>query len=118
MGVGAALLLATGLLVEGPPAVSVRAWLIIAWLAAVNTALAFTWWNLSLRRLSAVESAVINTSMPAQIAALAWVFLDEPLGAGEILGILLVTGGVLLASVGRAASDGRAEEDRAGTAGG
>lgn len=98
MGVGAALLLPTGWIAEGAPAVSARAWLIIAWLAVVNTALAFTWWNLSLRRLSALESAVINTSMPAQIAALAWVFLDEPLGPGEIAGVILVTAGVWLAS--------------------
>jgi drug/metabolite transporter (DMT)-like permease len=98
MGTGAAVLLVVGLAGEGLPAVSARAWLIIAWLAVVNTALAFTWWNLSLQRLSALQSAVINTSMPAQIGALAWVFLDEPLGAGEILGIILVTGGVVLAS--------------------
>jgi drug/metabolite transporter (DMT)-like permease len=102
MAVGAVLLLGVGWAVEGLPVVSARAWLIVAWLAAVNTALAFTWWNLSLRRLSALESAVINTSMPVQIAVLAWVFLDEPLGVGEMLGIVLVTGGVVLASAVRA----------------
>ncbi|HUU62194.1 MAG TPA: EamA family transporter, partial [Acidimicrobiia bacterium] len=96
----------------GLPAVSARGWLIVAWLAVVNTALAFTWWNLSLRRLSALESAVINTSMPAQVVALAWVFLDEPLGAGEILGVVLVTGGVVLASVGGAALARRASAAR------
>ena len=115
MGIGAAVLLLGGLLAEGLPAVSRRAWVIIAWLAVVNTALAFTWWNLSLRRLSALESAVINTSMPAQVAALAWVFLDEPLGAGEILGILLVTSGVLLAS---AVAGSRAAGDPGDPAGG
>jgi len=111
MGVGAVVLLVVGWAAEGLPAVSGRAWLIIVWLAVVNTALAFTWWNLSLGRLSAVESAVINTSMPAQIAALAWVFLDEPLGASEILGIALVTSGVLLASMaaGRRAAGGRGD---------
>lgn len=108
MAVGAALLVVTGLGVEGLPSVSARGWLIIAWLAVVNTALAFTWWNLSLRRLSALESAVINTSMPVQIAALAWIFLDEPLGAGEVLGIILVTVGVLLASAGGVALARRA----------
>lgn len=112
MGVGAALLLLTGLLVEGLPTVSVRAWLIVGWLAVVNTALAFTWWNMSLRRLSALESAVINTSMPAQVAVLAWVFLEEPLGAAEILGIILVTAGVVLAATVRAVP-----LDRAGAGG-
>lgn len=45
-----------------------HAWLIIGWPALVNTALAFTLWNLSLRRLSAFESAGINNTMLLQIA--------------------------------------------------
>ena len=104
MAAGAVVLLAAGGGMEGLPAVSARAWLIVAWLAVVNTALAFTWWSLSLRRLSALESAVINTSLPAQIAALAWIFLDESLGAGEMLGVILVTAGVLPASAGAGAA--------------
>ena len=48
-----------------------------------NTALAFTWWNLSLQRLSAVESAGINNTMLIQIGLLAWVFLDEAPGASR-----------------------------------
>ena len=94
MSVGAALLAVVGGAVEGSPSVSLRAWLIIGWLAAVNTALAFTLWNLSLRRLSAVESAGINNTMIIQIAVLAWALLDEPLGVGEVAGIVLVSIGV------------------------
>jgi len=96
MAVGAALLIAAGLVVEGVPVVSLRAWWIIAWLAIVNTALAFTLWNLSLRRLSALESAAINNTMLIQIAILAWIFLDEALGYVEVIGISLVSAGVLL----------------------
>jgi drug/metabolite transporter (DMT)-like permease len=99
MAVGAAILMVAGLVVEGPPAVSARAWLIIGWLATVNTAWAFTLWNLSLRRLTAVESAGINNTMLIQIALLAWLFLDERLGAVELAGIALVTLGVLLAQM-------------------
>ena len=94
MSVGAVALAGAGLALEGLPAVSLRAWLIIGWLAVVNTAVAFTLWNLSLKRLSAVESAGINNTMIIQIAILAWVFLDEPLGAVEVVGILLVSVGV------------------------
>jgi drug/metabolite transporter (DMT)-like permease len=54
MAVGAAILVLVGFTTEGLPTVSLRAWLIIGWLALVNTALAFTLWNLSLRRLSAL----------------------------------------------------------------
>ncbi len=96
MAVGAALLVGAGVAVEGAPVVSLRAWLIIAWLAVVNTALAFTLWNLSLRKLSALESAAINNTMLVQIAILAWIFLDEPLGPGEAAGIVLVSAGVLM----------------------
>jgi drug/metabolite transporter (DMT)-like permease len=96
MAVGAAILIITGVAVEGLPAISSRAWLIIVWLAVINTALAFTLWNLSLRQLSALESAAINNTMLVQIAVLAWIFLDEPLGFSEAIGITLVSIGILL----------------------
>lgn len=96
MAVGAAILITAGTVLEGLPTISPRAWLIIAWLAVVNTALAFTLWNLSLRRLSALESAAINNTMLIQIAVLAWIFLEEPLGISETIGILLVSVGILL----------------------
>lgn len=96
MSVGAAVLLVAGMIVEGMPAVSARAWIIVVWLAVVNTAFAFTLWNLSLRRLAALESAAINNTMLIQIAVLAWLFLDEAPGLPEIAGILLVSAGVFL----------------------
>jgi drug/metabolite transporter (DMT)-like permease len=104
MGVGAMILVGVGLATEGVPAVSLRAWLIIAWLALINTAFAFTLWNLSLRRLSALESAAINNTMLIQIAVLAWLFLDERPGLPEVAGMLLVSFGVFLA---QAAAAGR-----------
>jgi drug/metabolite transporter (DMT)-like permease len=45
MGIGAILLLALGLTTQGLGALTARSWLLIAWLAVVNTALAFTLWN-------------------------------------------------------------------------
>jgi drug/metabolite transporter (DMT)-like permease len=96
MALGAVALLAVSVPIEGWPAVSARAWVIIIWLALVNTAWAFTLWNLSLRKLSALESAAINNTMLIQIAILAWVFLDESLGAGELVGIVLVSIGIVM----------------------
>lgn len=96
MAIGAVVLATVGVALEGVPTVSARAWLLIGWLAVVNTAVAFTLWNLSLRHLSALESAALNNTMLIQIAVLAWIFLDEPLGIGEIVGILMVTLGILL----------------------
>lgn len=92
---GGLLLFGVGLWVEGIPAVSMRGAVVIGWLAVVNTALAFTLWNHSLRHLSATESSVINNTMLVQIALLAWLFLDEPPSLRQAIGILAVTAGVI-----------------------
>jgi drug/metabolite transporter (DMT)-like permease len=63
----------------------------------VNTALAFTLWNRSLQKLSAVESSMINSTMLVQIALLAWVFLGERLGGGDVVGLMLAVVGILMA---------------------
>lgn len=98
MSMGSVLLVIAGVAIEGLPALSVRAWLIVLWLAAVNTALAFTLWNRSLQLLSATESAAINSTMLIQIGLLAWWFLGEVPGALDLLGMLTVSAGVYLAS--------------------
>ena len=96
MACGALLLVVVALATEHLPSISLRAWLIIGWLALVNTAVAFTLWNLSLRRLTAVESSGINNTMLVQIALLAWVFLGESPGWLGWSGVLLVSMGVFL----------------------
>ena len=95
MGVGALVLLGVGLVVEGPPALPVEAWLIIGWLAVINTAFAFTLWNHTLRTLTAVESSVLNNLMLVQIAVLAWLFVGQALDAREVLGLGLAFAGIL-----------------------
>ena len=67
----------------------------------VNTALAFTLWNLTLRELSAVESSIINSTMLIQIAILAWIFLGERITWQEGAGLLLAGAGVLLVQLRR-----------------
>jgi drug/metabolite transporter (DMT)-like permease len=99
MGVGSLGLLGAGVTVQGLPPVSPYGWLIIAWLAVVNTAFAFTLWNLTQRTLSATESSVVNSTMLIQIAVLAWMFLGEPLGLKEVTGLTLATLGVMLVQV-------------------
>lgn len=96
MGVGAGVLLVTGLVTDGIPNLSSSAWLVIIWLAAVNTALAFTIWNKSLRVLTALESSNINNTMLIQIAILAWLFLGERLTFIDGVGLLLAVLGVFL----------------------
>jgi drug/metabolite transporter (DMT)-like permease len=96
MGIGAVVLLVAGILLQGWPRLTPVHWGIILWLAVVNSALAFTLWNFSLRTLSAMESSIINNTMLFQIAVLAWVFLGEPLGWRQGVGIVLAILGTLL----------------------
>jgi drug/metabolite transporter (DMT)-like permease len=101
MGIGAILLLITGIIVQGFPTLNFSSWLIVGWLAVINTAFAFTWWNASLRLLSAVESSIINSTMLIQIALLAWLFLGEQLSWQEIAGMVLAGVGVLIVQLKR-----------------
>ncbi len=101
MGVGALVLLTTGVATQGLPPLSVQHWLIIGWLAVVNTAFAFTLWNRTLRTLTAVESSIINSTMLAQIAVLAWLFLGESLTWQRALGLVLAGLGTVLVQLRR-----------------
>jgi drug/metabolite transporter (DMT)-like permease len=101
MGIGGLLLLVVGAATQGFGRLDLRQWLIIGWLAIVNTALAFTLWNNTLRTLTAVESSVINNTMLPQIAILAWLFLDEPLTPAQITGLVLVGFGTLVVQLWR-----------------
>jgi drug/metabolite transporter (DMT)-like permease len=83
------------------PALTVTHWAIILWLALINSALAFTLWNLTLRLLTAVESSIITNTMLIQIAVLAWIFLGERLTGQEIGGLLLAALGALLVQLRR-----------------
>jgi drug/metabolite transporter (DMT)-like permease len=66
------------------------------WLAIVNTALAFTIWNFTLKTLSAMESSIINGTMLIQIALLAWIFLGENISIKEIIGMSIAAAGAVL----------------------
>ena len=116
MGVGSLALLGAGMLVQGPPELSWRGWAIVTWLAAVNTAFAFTLWNVTLRNLSAMESSIINNTMLIQIAVLAWLFLGESLGPRAIAGLLLASLGTLVVQLGAGRARRRAAARAEGTA--
>lgn len=96
MGIGALVLLVAGISIQGFPAFSPRGWLIIAWLAVVNTAFAFTLWNHTLRSLSAMESSIINGTMLIWIPILAVIFLGEEVSPTEIVGLVVVAIGTLI----------------------
>jgi len=96
MGAGGIVLLVVGIAVQGLPPLSVVHWAIIAWLAVVNTAFAFTLWNHTLRALSAMESSIINNMMMVQIPLLAVLFLGEHLTLQQVIGMALAGIGILV----------------------
>jgi drug/metabolite transporter (DMT)-like permease len=96
MGIGSIALLIAGLTMQGFPSLSLTNWLIIGWLAVVNTAFAFTLWNLTLRTLSALESSLINNAMLIQIPILAWLFLGEVITGRQGVGLILAGLGIVL----------------------
>ena len=96
---GAAMTLVLALLVEGVPRFSPTAWLLIVWLAVINTALTYTLWAQSQRSLRAVESSVLGDLTIVQIALLGWVVLGEGLDVAQVFGIVLAMGGVVLVQI-------------------
>lgn len=101
MGIGATILLATALAVEGVPVLARDSWLTIVWLAVVNTAFAFTLWNHTQRTLGATESSLINNTMLVQIAILAWLFLGERPTPWQLAGLAVAAAGILIVQLPR-----------------
>ena len=96
MGIGSIILLIAGIAIQGLPQISIENILFLLWLSIINTALAFTIWNFTLRTLSAMESSIINGTMLIQIAILAWIFLGESISLQEGIGMMIAATGTLL----------------------
>jgi len=96
MGIGSTIMLASGLIMEGIPHFGWQSLAILLWLAAVNTAFAFTLWNYTLQSLTAMESSIINSLMLVLVALLAWIFLGEGITTKEIIGMALAFVGTIL----------------------
>jgi drug/metabolite transporter (DMT)-like permease len=99
MGIGSIIILIVGLMFQGLPTISIANIFSLLWLAIVNTALAFTLWNLTLRNLTAMESSIINGTMLIQIALLAWIFLGEEINLHEGIGMLVAAMGAVFVQI-------------------
>jgi drug/metabolite transporter (DMT)-like permease len=96
MGIGSSLLLLISLWAEPFPHLGVSSLLLLGWLSLINTAFAFTLWNLALRTLTALEGGVIANAQIVEVALMAWLVLGETLGWGRILAALVILVGVTL----------------------
>jgi drug/metabolite transporter (DMT)-like permease len=99
MGIGGPLLLVAGIVTQGLPAINITGWLIILWLALVNTAFAFTLYNHTLRILTAAESSVMTNTMMIQVPILAVIFLGESLSVQQVIGLVIVATGTFIVQV-------------------
>jgi drug/metabolite transporter (DMT)-like permease len=96
LAIGGGSMLLIALPLEGLPHASWTVWLLILWLAAVNSALAYVIYNHSLKILTAFEMSVVLNLSPAWTAMMAWALLAERLGVLEVLGILVLIVGIVL----------------------
>lgn len=101
MGIGALILLIIGIALSGLPIISLKTWLFLIWLAVINTAFAFTLWNLMLRSLTAMKSSIINGTMLIQIAVLAWYFLGENISFQAVTGMTIAAIGAVIVQIKR-----------------
>jgi len=99
MGIGSLIMLIVGLILNGIPQISLKTFGYIIWLSLINTTVAFTIWNHTLRNLTAMESSIINGTMLIQLAILAWFFLGEEITIMEGLGMLIAAISALLVQI-------------------
>lgn len=94
IGGGVSLLLA--FVVEGLPLITWRGFLIVSWLAIINTAGGYLLYNHALQELTVLEMNMLLNLSPLFTALLGWILLGETLSLIQIIGMLVVIGGVIL----------------------
>ena len=75
-------------MLEETPVLNFQSWIIILWLALVNTAFAFTLWNDTMRTLTAIESSIINSTMLIWVTIFALLFLHETITVKQLIGLI------------------------------
>ena len=93
---GGSILLLLAFVIEGFPEFSVAGWLLVLWLAIINTACFYTLYNHALRTLAAFEMSVILSLSPLVTAFWAWLLLGERLATIQLIGIVILILGVAL----------------------
>lgn len=96
MGIGSMIMLVTAFFVEPRIVITGTNLGITAWMALVNTALAFTLWSYTQQTLHAMESSIIAGAMIIFVAIGAAVFLGETIDPKGIVGLVVVGIGAVL----------------------
>lgn len=80
-------------------------WLLAAYLLVLGTIVPYLLISASMRHLPPTSVGIIGMTELAMAAAFAWILLDEVLSTPQVLGGVLVLGGVVLAETARAGKD-------------
>ncbi|WP_166264061.1 DMT family transporter [Marinobacter caseinilyticus] len=80
------------------PGLSVVDWLMVVYIGLVPTCLGYLCFFAGMKNTPATTSSIIVTLEPLFVAVLAWVFLGENLGSMGILGAVVLTAAVVVAS--------------------
>jgi drug/metabolite transporter (DMT)-like permease len=94
LAIGGGLLLLVAIPIEGIPHASLQTWGLVAWLAAINTALAYVLYNHSLQVLTAFQMNVLLNLAPLFTALMSWLLLSEQLSLVQFIGMVVVIVGV------------------------
>ncbi len=96
MFVGGGLLMLIAPVGEVPPLPEIG---IVAWLAIMNSALAYMLWNHALKRLQAFEISIVGNLMPIGTALLAPLMLGEEVSGRAWIGMAVALAGVMLVGI-------------------
>jgi drug/metabolite transporter (DMT)-like permease len=80
---------------------SAPVWLLIAWMVLLGTVLPFLFELTALQHLSATEVTLVGMVEPVGATLLGWLWFREDLTVPQIVGILLVLAGIVLAQTAR-----------------
>ena len=89
--------LATPVQLPGSLALTLDAWVLVAWIVLLGTVAPFLLVVGALSRLPAAEAGVIGMVEPVLAGAVAWIWLDEALTAIQVVGSLVVISGIMVA---------------------
>ena len=96
LAAGGLVLVPVALLVEGrPPAIDAPAALAYAYLGIIGTGVAYFVWFRGLTRMTAGSTSLLGLVNPVVGTVLGVVFMREAFGPSQLIGIVLVLGGVL-----------------------
>ena len=77
-------------------AIPAAVWWALAWTVLPTTVFGYAAWNWTMRRVGAVAASKVMFLIPVASAACAWIFLGEPMHAGQIAGGMVIVVGIAL----------------------